>query len=137
MAKPKRPAKNNAMIVVGIGASAGGLAAYRAFFEKMPPESGMAFVVVQHLDPVHKSEIAELLGRCTEMPVVAASNAMAVEADHVYVIPPNKALSIGHGRLWLSVPAEATLVVPVPDMVPPVQLSALVTVRLPPPARTL
>jgi two-component system CheB/CheR fusion protein len=107
MAKPKRPAKNNAMIVVGIGASAGGLAAYRAFFEKMPPESGMAFVVVQHLDPVHKSEIAELLGRCTEMPVVAASNAMAVEADHVYVIPPNKALSIGHGRLWLSVPAEA------------------------------
>ncbi|MGA2500957.1 MAG: chemotaxis protein CheB [Tepidisphaeraceae bacterium] len=94
------------MAVVCLGASAGGLAACRLFFDKMPSDSGMAFVVVQHLDPVHKSEMASLLGRCTRMPVVEASKGLAVEPNHVYVIPPNTALAISQGRLWLSTPTE-------------------------------
>ncbi len=72
----------------------------------MPNGSGMAFILVQHLDPVHKSEIASLLGRCTKMTVLEASNGVQVEPNHVYVIPPNHALTIRKGKLRLSKPAE-------------------------------
>ncbi len=94
------------LMVVGIGASAGGLDPCRRFFSAMPTGSGIAFVVIQHLDPVHKSEMAPLLGRTTRMPVVEASDGMKVEANHVYVIPPNKSLAIRDGRLRLSKPVE-------------------------------
>src|SRR5208282_2406885 len=91
---------------VGIGASAGGLGPCRRFFTQMPAGSGMAFILIQHLDPTHKSEMASLLGRCTSMPVLEASDGVLVEPNHVYVIPPNKALGIRQGRLRLSEPAE-------------------------------
>jgi two-component system, chemotaxis family, CheB/CheR fusion protein len=97
---------NEPLTMVGIGASAGGLDPCRRFFSAMPADSGIAFVVIQHLDPVHKSEMAPLLGRTTRMPVVEASDGLRVEGNHVYVIPPNKSLAIRRGHLRLSEPAE-------------------------------
>ncbi len=94
-----------AFTVVGLGASAGGLEALEAFLKSVPPRSGMAFVVVQHLDPTHKGILVELLQRATEMPVVQVKDRQRVEANHVHVIPPNKDLSILHGVLHLLQPA--------------------------------
>ncbi|MEI7849250.1 MAG: chemotaxis protein CheB, partial [Chloroflexota bacterium] len=91
--------------IVGIGASAGGLEALELFFGNLPPNSGLAFVVVQHMDPTHKALLVELLQRCTSLPVVQVSDRMQVEADHIYVIPPNQDLSILHGVLHLLEPA--------------------------------
>jgi two-component system, chemotaxis family, CheB/CheR fusion protein len=92
--------------VVGIGASAGGLDAFRRFFSTVPTESGMAFVLVQHLDPTHESLAAAVIGRYTAMPVVQVGGDMPVKANHVYVIPPGKYLSIGGGSLRLIPPVE-------------------------------
>lgn len=91
--------------IVGLGASAGGLEALEQFFAHVPKESGLGFVVVQHLDPTHKGILVELLQRFTSMPVVQIRDRMAVEPNHVYVIPPNKDLSILHGVLHLLAPA--------------------------------
>lgn len=87
--------------IVGMGASAGGLEALDEFFQKTPPDSGMAFVVVQHLDPTHEDMLAELLQRNTTMPVHRIHDGMTLEPDHVYVIPPNRDLSVLHGVLYL------------------------------------
>ena len=92
--------------IVGLGASAGGLEAYEAFFRHVPPDSGLAFVLVSHLDPDHVSMLTEILQRVTAMPVVEARDQMAVEQNRVYVIPPNRDMAIFHGVLQLSVPAE-------------------------------
>jgi len=92
--------------VAGIGASAGGLDAFKKFFDAMPPESGMAFVLIQHLDPLHESITAELLTSHTVMKVVQIEDGMEVEANHVYVIPPNKDLSIQNGVLHLVAPVQ-------------------------------
>jgi two-component system CheB/CheR fusion protein len=92
--------------VVGIGASAGGLNAFKKFFAGMPGDSGMSFVLIQHLDPTHESLTAELLGKHTTMSVVQVESDMRVEPNHVYVIPPNRYLSISSGVLRLSVPVE-------------------------------
>ncbi|HTU01110.1 MAG TPA: chemotaxis protein CheB, partial [Candidatus Sulfotelmatobacter sp.] len=92
--------------VVGIGASAGGLDAFTRFFQAMPADSGMAFVLIQHLDPTHESLTAELLGKHTKMPVRQVAGDVAVQADHVYVIPPNKYMSISNGVLRLTPPVE-------------------------------
>src|SRR5262245_45762631 len=86
-------------LLVGPGASAGGLDAFKSFFADMPPQSGMAFVLVQHLDPHYKSLLVELLSNHTEMPVVQAEDGMAVAANHVFVIPPNAVMTIKGGRL--------------------------------------
>ncbi|WP_316366176.1 chemotaxis protein CheB [Candidatus Thiodiazotropha sp. CDECU1] len=88
--------------IVGIGASAGGLEAIEAFFKTMPPDSGVAFVVIQHLSPDHKSLMAELLSKRTHMPVHRAEDGMWVEMNSVYLIPPNKNLRLFHGRIILS-----------------------------------
>ncbi|MES9971250.1 MAG: chemotaxis protein CheB [Candidatus Thiodiazotropha sp.] len=88
--------------IVGIGASAGGLEAIEAFFKTMPPDSGVAFVVIQHLSPDHKSLMAELLSKRTHMPVRRAEDGMRVEMNSVYLIPPNKNLRLFHGRIILS-----------------------------------
>jgi len=88
-------------VIVGIGASAGGLEAIEAFFKAMPSDSDMAFVVVQHLSPDYKSMMVELLSRKTEMPVLRAENGMRVEHNHIYLIPPKKNLTIFHGKLLL------------------------------------
>ena len=87
---------------VGIGASAGGLEALESFFSQMAPDSGMAFVVIQHLSPDYKSLMVELLSKRTAMPVRRAEEGMRVEANSVYLIPPKKILSIFHGKLLLS-----------------------------------
>jgi two-component system CheB/CheR fusion protein len=85
--------------IVGMGASAGGLDAFQRFFSKMPPDSGMAFILVPHLDAHHKSAMVELLRAYTKMSVVEISDRARVEPDHVYVIPPNATLTIEQGVL--------------------------------------
>ena len=94
-------------LIVGIGASAGGLQAFKTFFINMPADSGLAFVLVQHLDPQHRSMLVELLSGATAMPVIEAADRMTVAADHVYVIPPNATLRIADGALQVSTPAPA------------------------------
>lgn len=92
-------------LIVGIGASAGGLDAFTAFFENMPSDTGMAFVLVQHLDPQHESMLTELVARATAMPVKEAEDGMSLDANQVFVIPPNATLTIGGGILKVSKPA--------------------------------
>ena len=87
--------------IVGIGASAGGLEALELFLKNMPKDSGMAFVIVLHLDPTHKGMIVEILQRDTAMKVVQVEDRMRVHPNCVYVIPPNKDMSILHGVLHL------------------------------------
>jgi len=91
--------------IVGIGASAGGLEALDIFLSHVPDESGMAFVIVQHLDPTHKGIMPELLQRATTMEVVQVKERQRVEPNCVYVIPPNKDMTILHGVLHLMEPA--------------------------------
>ncbi len=95
-----------AVRVVGLGASAGGLAPLEAFLAGVPPGSGLAFVVVQHLDPTRKALLVELLRRSTAMPVAEATDGLRPQPDHVYVIPPDHELTVAGGRLRLSRPAE-------------------------------
>ncbi len=90
--------------IVGLGASAGGLEAFEQFFRHLPADSGMAFVLVPHLDPSHASMLTEILQRTTSMPVVEAEDQMAVAPNQVYVIPPNRDMALFHGALQLSVP---------------------------------
>ena len=102
---PLRPRTQNTFPIVGIGASAGGLEALELFLKHVPAGSGLAFVIVQHLDPTHKGILVELLQRVTPMPVVQAKDRLKVAPDRVYVIPPNKDMSILHGVLHLLEPA--------------------------------
>ncbi|MFZ4539888.1 chemotaxis protein CheB [Propionivibrio sp.] len=90
--------------IVGIGASAGGLEAFEQFFRALPADSGLAYVLIPHLDPSHASILTEILQRSTTMPVHEAQDQMAVNPDHVYIIPPNRDMAIFHGILQLSVP---------------------------------
>src|SRR5277367_4946506 len=96
---------NRSFPIVGLGASAGGLEALEQFLSHVPKACGLGFVVVQHLDPTHKGIMVELLQRSTAMPVVQIKDRMKIAPDHVYVIPPNKDLSILHGVLHLLEPA--------------------------------
>jgi two-component system CheB/CheR fusion protein len=88
--------------VVGIGASAGGLKAIRRFFDHVPADSGMAFVVIVHLDPDHKSQMAELIQSHTAMRVTQPRQAVKVERNQVYVIPPDRNLSLDDGHIRLT-----------------------------------
>ncbi len=92
--------------VAAIGASAGGFDAIRTFFDTMPADSGIAFVVIQHLHPTQKSLAAELFGKRTSMPVVQIEDGMRVESNHVYTVPPNTYPSIHQGVLRLAVPKQ-------------------------------
>ena len=85
--------------VVGIGASAGGLSAYKSFFNALPPDTGMAFVVISHLLPAAHSQLAEILTRHTPMLVLLAKSGMSVRANEVYVIPENADLLLEDGTL--------------------------------------
>ena len=100
-----KPAADHGFPIVGIGASAGGLEALELFLSHVPPASGLAFVIIQHLDPTRSGMLVELLQHVTAMPVVQITDRMTVEPDHVYVIPPNHDLSILHGVLHLLDPA--------------------------------
>ena len=83
--------------IVGIGASAGGLEALQQLLGAMPVDTGMGFVVVQHLAPDHASSLAEILARATKMPVCEVSEEPVVEPDHVYVIPPGRDMIVAGG----------------------------------------
>src|SRR5476651_1575879 len=85
--------------IVGIGASAGGLEAISELISAIPRSSGLAFLVVQHLDPSRRSLLPDILTKRTAMPVVEAIEGMAIEADHVYVIPPNARMRVAHRRI--------------------------------------
>ncbi|MFG1462514.1 chemotaxis protein CheB [Xanthobacter sp. DSM 24535] len=98
------PAGPHGFPVVGIGASAGGLEACKKLLTAIPARSGMAFILVQHLDPTHESMMVDLLARHTSMVVLQATDGMTVERDHFYVIPPGSDLSIRAGLLRLSLP---------------------------------
>jgi two-component system CheB/CheR fusion protein len=93
--------------IVGIGASAGGLEACLAFLAALPSQTGMAFILIQHLEPNHESHLPEILSRGTAMPVVQARQGTRVEKDHLYVIPPNAMLVIKDGVLHLSPRGES------------------------------
>src|SRR5881394_2527806 len=85
--------------VVGIGASAGGLEATIQLLKNLPRTPGMAFVLVQHLDPTHASALSVVLSRATSMPVGEARNNLPLEANRVYVIPPNSLMALAERRL--------------------------------------
>ena len=100
-AEKKRPPKAKPLTIVGIGASAGGLEAFTQLLRNLPANTGMAFVLVQHLDPKHESMLTQILSQRTKMPVNEVKDGMAVEPDHVYVIPPNTDMTISGGILTL------------------------------------
>ncbi|GAA5533667.1 CheR family methyltransferase [Deinococcus aluminii] len=89
------------LAVVGIGGSAGALDGYERFFVSFPDSSGAALVVVPHLDPHHKGLMPDLLQRCTALPVVEIEDGLQLQADHVYVVPPGRSLSLMDGMLLL------------------------------------
>lgn len=103
----KASADKNEFPIVGIGASAGGLEAMDLFFKNMPENTGMAFIVVQHLAPNYVGILPELLQRNTKMKVLQANDELKVKPNQVYVIPPNKSLSILNGTLHLFEPIES------------------------------
>ncbi len=93
------PSHSKNFPIVGVGASAGGLEALSELLTHLPAQTGMAFVLIQHLDPTHSSQLSDLMSRVTKMPVGEARDGMGVEPDHVYVIPPNASLAILDGVL--------------------------------------
>lgn len=92
--------------IVGLGASAGGLEPLELFLAQVPAASGLAYIVVQHMDPTHKAMLGELLQRATPMPVREATQALRIEPDRVYVIPPNAELTVAGGLLQLADPMQ-------------------------------
>jgi two-component system, chemotaxis family, CheB/CheR fusion protein len=92
--------------IVGVGASAGGIEALKAFFTAADANGGLAYVVIQHLSPEHQSLMADILGRCTSMPVVQIEDGQQVEPDHVYVIRPGFTVTLKDARLHLGHPVE-------------------------------
>ena len=104
--EPADPGRDRASVpprfVVGIGASAGGLDPLVRFFENLPKDTGMGFVIVQHLSPDFKSLMDELLARHTPLPIHLVEDGMPVEADHIYLIPAKKEMIVSGGRLLLS-----------------------------------
>ena len=98
------PHHSDDFAVVGIGASAGGLDACRKLLAALPADNGMAFILVQHLDPTHESMMVDLLSSHTSMLVLQATEGMPIERDHLYTIPPGAYLSVVDGLLHLSEP---------------------------------
>lgn len=94
--------RDDGFLIVGMGASAGGITAFKQFFERVPADSGMAYVVILHLSPEHDSKLAEVLQTSAAIPVAQVVESIRIEPNHVYVIPPNKSLSMVDGTLALS-----------------------------------
>jgi len=103
---PRSTTATTGVRVVGLGASAGGLEPLEQFLSHVPAASGFAYLVVQHMDPNHKTMLAELLQRATSLPVKEAVDAQRIAPDAVYVIPPNAELTVLGGTLHLAAPAE-------------------------------
>src|SRR6187551_48589 len=93
---------DNLFPVVGIGASAGGLDAFKRLLKAIPEDSGMAYVLVQHLDPSHESILPDLLSRTTRLPVHEITDDIHLAPDHIYIIPANKMLTSTDGVLKLN-----------------------------------
>ncbi len=102
---PETDDPGQGLIIVGIGASAGGLEAFQSFFSKMPVDSGMAFVLIQHLSPDYPTMLPEIISRSTSIPVSEAKDGMEVVANHVYIIPPNTTLTLEKYHLVVTSPA--------------------------------
>jgi two-component system CheB/CheR fusion protein len=98
------PARGENFLIVGIGASAGGLDACRNLLDAFPAVTGMAFIFIQHLDPTHESLMVDLLASHTSLNVLQAADGMTIEREHFYVIPPGTSLSVGGGSLHVSQP---------------------------------
>ena len=98
---------SDSFLIVGIGASAGGLEAFKTFFRHMNEDSGMAFVLISHLSPNHESLLSELLAKETQMNVMQVRDRTSIEPNRVYVIPPDADLTIDNGSLHLGEPVEA------------------------------
>lgn len=96
------PPSSGPTAIVGLGASAGGLTALELFISHAPDGNGLAYIVVQHMDPTHKPLLSALLQRMTTMPVREATDAMQIERDSVYVIPPDCELTVARGQLHLA-----------------------------------
>jgi two-component system CheB/CheR fusion protein len=96
--------KDSGFCIVGIGASAGGLEALEKFFDRLQADNGLGFVIVQHLDPDHKSMLVDILKRHTPMKISEVKEGVQVKPNTIYIIPPNHSLSIFHGRLHLTQP---------------------------------
>ncbi|MFN0035760.1 MAG: chemotaxis protein CheB, partial [Saprospiraceae bacterium] len=107
------PKKEKPVPIVAIGASAGGLEAMTLLLKHLSPDTGMAYVYIQHLDPDHASMLSTILARHTSMPVQEAAHLMKVEPNHVYVIPPNKSMESIDGVLTLD-PRQARPTIPMP-----------------------
>ena len=101
------------VIVVGVGASAGGLEAFTELLSNLPGDTGMAFVLIQHLDPKHQSHLAELLAKVSKMPVSEVKTETRIDANHVYVIAPDCNLGIFEGVLEMSARPESGRNMPV------------------------
>ncbi len=93
---------SNLFPVVGVGASAGGLEAFKRLIKAIPESSGMAYILVQHLEPTHESLLVDLLQKVTRIPVQEITNNVHVKPDHIYIIPANKMLMASDGQLQLS-----------------------------------
>jgi two-component system CheB/CheR fusion protein len=99
--------------IVGIGASAGGLDAFTQLLITLPVDTGMAFILVQHLDPTHESQLSEILARATTMPVREATEALPIEPNSVYVIPPNRNITLSGGAVHLTPRVPHTINLPI------------------------
>ena len=99
--------KPGSFLVVGVGASAGGLEAFIQLLGALPPKPGMAFILVQHLDPQHQSMLADILSKTSKMPIHEARNGVVVKPDCIYVIPPNTSMAIRDGKLALTPRADS------------------------------
>src|SRR5947199_5136100 len=100
--KGETSSNEHRLSVVGVGASAGGLEAFEQLLRALPDDTGMAFVLVQHLAPKHESMLSELLSKTTRMPVIEVREGLEVKPNHVYVIPPNADMSVLNGVLHLT-----------------------------------
>src|SRR5262245_57049666 len=96
---PDPPRNGPGVSVVGIGASAGGITALETLLARLSPESGLAYVVVQHLDPDHESVLTSLLARVAKIPVIEIKDQATIAPDHVYIIPRNASLTMSDSRL--------------------------------------
>ena len=97
-----KPIEANIVSVVGIGASAGGLEAFSELLKNLPVHTGMAFVFVQHLDPHHSSQLVQILTRETSLPIKEVTDGELLRPDQVYIMPPNREMTLEKGilRLW-------------------------------------
>jgi two-component system CheB/CheR fusion protein len=102
----RKKRKSKTFPIVGIGGSAGSFSSFEKFFTNMPADSGMAFVIIMHLHPDHKGQLADMIKRFTAMPVIEATDGLQIEQEHIYLIPPNKDMGIHNRKLLLLSPSR-------------------------------